>query len=228
MTDLTHLKPGDMIAVRQSINQGPMVPFVQHKLLTVERVTATQIVAGGRKFRRTNGNEFDTGNAQAILVTPEILETHKQESDALHHHNKALARFHDVKEAVRMSYLSASQMEAIADAYEATLQIDSPGAENFDAAATRLRAAGYTVMAPDESVQIVIDLDGGLISDVTASAPLNYLVYDHDIEGCSGDEIAVRPAMHGGTTKVFSSGWHPAVVDAKAVAAAFKACKEEE
>lgn len=83
----------------------------------------------------------------------------------------------------------------------------------------------------DTPTRIVIELEGGLIQQVYAATPIEYLVYDRDVEGVPEDDIADRPSVtdDGQTTKVFRSGYYGAeVVPASNIEAAFKAVDEDE
>jgi hypothetical protein len=72
--------------------------------------------------------------------------------------------------------------------------------------------------------KIVITLDGGLIQQVHSNVPLNYLVYDLDIEGCSEDDIAERPSIdRDGTVEVYDASVHVAEICAERINLAFAA-----
>lgn len=77
------------------------------------------------------------------------------------------------------------------------------------------------------AVRIVIGLDGGLIQGVTANAPVEFLVYDYDVEGCSEDEVVSRPGLDGGEVEVFDAGSYPAAVDPKIVAKIYASLDSE-
>ena len=71
------------------------------------------------------------------------------------------------------------------------------------------------------NVQIVISLEGGIIQEVTSNAPLQYVVYDYDIEGCDGDDVATRPALGKGVVEVYAGGIHEPEIDAEKIAEIF-------
>lgn len=75
--------------------------------------------------------------------------------------------------------------------------------------------------------RIVIGLDGGIIQGATSNIPVEYLIYDYDIEGCSDDEVATRPALGGGEVEVFKAGTFGTEVNAGKVAEIFGAVLSE-
>jgi len=77
------------------------------------------------------------------------------------------------------------------------------------------------VVAP----RIVIGLQGGIIQGATANMPIEYLVYDYDIEGASKNEVAIRPALDGGEVEVFDSGVRTSEIAAQVVAKIFEAAE---
>lgn len=74
-------------------------------------------------------------------------------------------------------------------------------------------------------VRIVIGLDGGIIQGVTANVPVEYLVYDYDIEG--SDQVVTRPALDGGVVEVYDAGSYPADVNAEIIETIYKAVAAE-
>lgn len=85
---------------------------------------------------------------------------------------------------------------------------------------------------PIEPARIVIDMDGGIIHEVTSSVPLEYAVYDHDVEGCFDDEIADMPSLDPAdgekTVEVYRAGYNGAKTDAAAVTRAYRAINTRE
>lgn len=73
--------------------------------------------------------------------------------------------------------------------------------------------------------RIVIGLEGGIIQGATANVPIEYLVYDYDIEGAGFNEIAVRPALDGGEVEVLDSGVRIPAIDSAIVEKAFVAAE---
>jgi hypothetical protein len=77
--------------------------------------------------------------------------------------------------------------------------------------------------------RIVIDLDGGLIDNVTGDMPIDFMVYDHDVEGCDDDQIATRPSMsEDKMIQVFDAGWYKGDVNELKVAEAFAIVESEQ
>lgn len=82
--------------------------------------------------------------------------------------------------------------------------------------------------------RIVVDLDGGLVQNIYADFPAQYLVYDFDVDGTSPDEIAIVPDLHmdahlGGTAQVFHNvGPMDAICEPEKVAKAFQAAAERD
>lgn len=80
---------------------------------------------------------------------------------------------------------------------------------------------------PIEPARIVINLDGGVIQGVTSSVPLDYAVYDHDVEGCDNDEIAEMPSLDPtgdeATVTVYRAGYYGADADAATVSRVYRA-----
>lgn len=51
---------------------------------------------------------------------------------------------------------------------------------------------------PDEETppKVIIELDGGLITEVISDRPVDYLVQDYDLEGVTADKRVERPSLH--------------------------------
>jgi hypothetical protein len=79
----------------------------------------------------------------------------------------------------------------------------------------------------DAKARIVIGLEGGIIQGVTGTVPIDYLVYDYDIEGCGDDEVVTRPALDDGDAEVFAAGIYEAVVNAAKIVEIFEALASE-
>lgn len=77
-------------------------------------------------------------------------------------------------------------------------------------------------------VRVVIDLDGGLVRNVLSSVPLEYLVFDRDIEGCPEQDVAVRPGLHEGDVQVYRSGYYGADVDSDRIALIYSSLEDSE
>ena len=79
----------------------------------------------------------------------------------------------------------------------------------------------------DVKTRIIIGLEGGIIQGVTGNGPIDYLVYDYDIEGCSDDEVATRPALDDGNVEVYAAGIYEAVVNASKIEEIFEVVASE-
>ena len=75
--------------------------------------------------------------------------------------------------------------------------------------------------------RIVIGLEGGIIQGVTGNVPIDYLVYDYDIEGCGDDEVVTRPALDDGDVEVYAAGIYEVVVNAAKIVEIFEALASE-
>lgn len=76
--------------------------------------------------------------------------------------------------------------------------------------------------------RIVIQLSGGIIQSVSSNVPVQYLVYDSDIEGCDQADKALRPALNGnGDVEVYAGPIFDAEIAADAVAKAFLVTAEQ-
>ena len=80
MPDLTHLKPGDKIAIN---NRGNIlrshIPNVSYELFTITRTTETQIVAKNKngyeaRFRRKDGAQVGENYVNAVEATSDLLK----------------------------------------------------------------------------------------------------------------------------------------------------------
>ncbi|MYM92556.1 hypothetical protein [Duganella vulcania] len=85
---------------------------------------------------------------------------------------------------------------------------------------------GIADLAP-EAARVVVGLKAGKVQGVTADVPVNFLVYDYDVDGRSDAEVAIRPALGEGEVEVLDIGWKGASVDADTVAQAFAATGPE-
>lgn len=80
----------------------------------------------------------------------------------------------------------------------------------------------------NQSVRVVIELDGGIVQKVVASAPVTYLIHDLDVEGNAAEDIATRPNLNGpGMVNVFRSAPEPADVVPDMVSWVFDAVTAE-
>lgn len=57
-----------------------------------------------------------------------------------------------------------------------------------------------------QPVRLIIEIDGGIVQQVVASSPVEFLVYDRDVEGNEAETTASRPSLDGsGYVTVFRS-----------------------
>ena len=89
MPDLTHLKPGDKIAINNRGNSfRSHIPNVSYELFTITRTTETQIVAKNKngneaRFRRKDGAQVGENYINAVEATPDLLEDYKAQVSEL-------------------------------------------------------------------------------------------------------------------------------------------------
>lgn len=86
-----------------------------------------------------------------------------------------------------------------------------------------------SIAAMQVTPRIVIGLDGGIIQGATANMPIEYLVYDYDIEGADFEDIASRPSLDGdGEVEVFNSDVRIPEINSGVVTKAFSAAEAPE
>ena len=99
---------------------------------------------------------------------------------------------------------------------------------------TRKILKGKTKTPAPPMPRIVVDLDGGLLQNIYSEVPVQYLIYDHDVDGTPPEETVFVPDLHmdahlGSTAEVFHNvGPLDAIHDPEKVANAFKAAVERE
>lgn len=122
-TDLTNIKVGDKLAIREG-NNWDRHP-VDHRILVVERLTATQVCCanalGGNgewRFSRSNGRQIGKDYTYAEIATPELLAKNQAQLDASRRNREAEADLNDLfgKHAHQLK-LSLEQTEALARAW---------------------------------------------------------------------------------------------------------------
>ncbi|MGI9376025.1 MAG: hypothetical protein ACR2PC_08030 [Tsuneonella suprasediminis] len=62
-------------------------------------------------------------------------------------------------------------------------------------------------IAPAQEVNIVVELDGGLVEGVVADRPTKVRVVDYDVEGADPADLALIPQDHGDPIPASVSGW---------------------
>ena len=120
MIDLTHLKAGDKIAV-PNMHRTWNGPTVEHEILTIDRITNTQIICGTSKYRRVNGICIGDLLKSCIEATPEIIEKNKKEIDDRRRWVSAAEKIDKIVYKIRQRNLTIEQMEAIIEAYEKSI-----------------------------------------------------------------------------------------------------------
>ena len=124
-TDLTHIKVRDILATRRHDDRGRYP--VSHRILVVEKLTATQVVCceitAGRsewRFNRGTGRKIGSSSSldNAVIATPELLREHQQQREAANRGMRAEADLIDLfgKQPHQLK-LSLEQTEALAKAW---------------------------------------------------------------------------------------------------------------
>lgn len=132
MPNIEAAKIGDKLAVRERNDGWGRAPVVSHSLYVVNKVTATQVTAIKEgttyelRFRRADGAQIGASSPRfatsASMATTELLQQHHQEKAARARYFAAQERLNVVEKAITKGHLSVEQMEAIATAYEATIE----------------------------------------------------------------------------------------------------------
>lgn len=122
--NLERLKAGDKIAIG---NDRPRwgdinAPHVEFSLYDVDRVTTAQIIAGRIRVRRVDGRVIGKSFTYAVEATQEIVAQNAEQIKAHNEYYALLKRFNVVEDAIRYRKISRIQMQAIAEAYEATME----------------------------------------------------------------------------------------------------------
>jgi hypothetical protein len=120
--ELTHISAGDKIAINNNSRLHSHVPQITYHVLSVDRVTATQIVCIDRgteiRFRRKDGCQVGEYFRHAIPATKEILETHSKEVAELHRWRTAAAALDSlIDKPLHKLGLSTDQLEKLAAAW---------------------------------------------------------------------------------------------------------------
>jgi len=113
MPDLSHLKPGDYVALPID-NSWTKGPTVDHKILEVTKVTRTQVVAGNLRFRKDTGYQLG-GYSQAIEATLEVLEKRDAQVKARKEWVRQRRLLEDLADKVNKYKLTPEQEAAIAE-----------------------------------------------------------------------------------------------------------------
>jgi hypothetical protein len=82
--NLTHLKPGDKIATANNTGWRSQSPAIAYELLTITRVTDSQVIAENQyfqqsRFRRVDGKKVGDSYVFAVEATPYLLDEHAKQ-----------------------------------------------------------------------------------------------------------------------------------------------------
>ena len=112
MAGLEEVKVGDLIFMENTAPQwsGPHVAYTLHE---VSRITATQVIAGSRRFRKATGRIVGVGYGVAYPVTPEILAEHKKERLAYKKYHNAREILSRLEARIRKNELSNAYIDVL-------------------------------------------------------------------------------------------------------------------
>lgn len=113
MPDLSHLKPGDYVALPRD-NYWTKGPTVDYKVLEVTKVTKTQIVAGDLRFSKVTGCQIG-GYSQAIEATLEIIKRRNEQVKTRNEWVRQRRLLEDLAGKVKEYKLTREQESAIAE-----------------------------------------------------------------------------------------------------------------
>ncbi len=120
--DLTHISAGDKIAIKNNSRLHSHVPRITYHVLSVDRVTATQIVCIDRgteiRFRRKDGCQVGEYFRHAIPATSEMLEKNGKEVAELQRWRSAVSALDSlIDKPLHKLGLSTDQLEKLAAAW---------------------------------------------------------------------------------------------------------------
>lgn len=129
--DLTHIAPGDQIAMENRTRWAAHMPSLTYSVFLVERVTATQIVCKRGKeelrFRRKDGCKVGDVFCSAFQATHEIIETHHREFKELHRWRLAVNSLDGLLDkSLSQLKLSTEQLEKLAEAWAEIQKMEKP------------------------------------------------------------------------------------------------------
>jgi hypothetical protein len=122
--NLTHIKPGDKLALRNSSTWGATA--TTYAMLTVLRTTATQAVAtyDGRpsspelRIRLSDGRVIGKDYTRAVEATPYLLAQHSAETSMLKRRREAVKALETlIDKPMHRLNLTVEQMERLAAAW---------------------------------------------------------------------------------------------------------------
>lgn len=123
--NLTHIQPGDLIAVPASnTNRWTRTPLIEHEIYRVIKRTATQAKAirinGSMTIciRVADGKVIGQDYTRAVEVTPELVARHCEQTDLRQRHLVAERALEDLEHPLIRRKLTIDQLEALAEAWE--------------------------------------------------------------------------------------------------------------
>lgn len=122
--DLTNIAIGDMLALAESSN-GCWTPRVSHRLLIVNRVTATQVCCfneqggtGEWRFRKSDGKMIGQHYTYAEIASPDLIASVMAQRAVSARHEKARKALDGLEgKYLHQLKLSLEQIEALAKAW---------------------------------------------------------------------------------------------------------------
>lgn len=122
--NLTHLNPGDKIAIKSRDSNWRGVPRVSHEILTITKTTATQIVAKNQhgyyevRVRRDDGKKIGEDYVYAVEATPEMLAENDKQVAELNRWRAAKEATDDlIGKELHQLKLNTAQLERLAAAW---------------------------------------------------------------------------------------------------------------
>lgn len=118
MAGLSDVKVGDKIAYPNPYS-GWSGPKVANRLLTVDRITPTQVICGANKFHKLTGKMIGGAASfdRAELVTQELLTEHDAQVKRVNTWQKSRAVAEKLYELVRRDSLPEDQQEKIIELF---------------------------------------------------------------------------------------------------------------
>jgi len=125
MSDLTHIKPGDKIAVFSSAIGWANLPKVSRDIATVLRVTKTQAVCtfdtrkdGEFRVRLHDGRQLGMCMPDFVQATPEILAEHEAQKAEVRRYRAAANQLNSlIGKSLSNLELTTAQLEKLASAW---------------------------------------------------------------------------------------------------------------
>lgn len=122
MADLSSVKVGDKIAYHNP-NSGWYGPKVANRLLTVDRITTTQVICGLNRFHKLTGKKIGSSNwGRAEPATQELLDEINAQEKRVATWQKSRAVAEKLCELVRRDSLPEDQQEKIIELFGYVLE----------------------------------------------------------------------------------------------------------